>query len=243
MSLLYDAVTPANIPEDATLVAGYVDGLYANIAAMKARFPLAQIVSITINAADNAGDVLDVENGDATPAQAPGWVAARRASGHTWPTVYCSLSPWPVVQAAFLAVNVAEPDYWIADWTGNAHIPAGAVACQYNHDLPPGYDISVTIPTWPPQEAPVILAAPIVGPPVPTLDGKGYYLIGADGGVFNFGDAVNIGSLPGEGVVPAKPITGGALTPSGKGLWLTAADGGVFSLGDAVFYGSVPALP
>ena len=35
---------------------------------------------------------------------------------------------------------------------------------------------------------------------VPTPDGGGYWLIGADGGVFAFGDATSQGSLPGVGV-------------------------------------------
>ena len=35
---------------------------------------------------------------------------------------------------------------------------------------------------------------------VPTTDGRGYWLVGADGGIFSFGDATNLGSLPGLGV-------------------------------------------
>jgi hypothetical protein len=35
---------------------------------------------------------------------------------------------------------------------------------------------------------------------VPTPDGGGYWLIGSDGGVFAFGDATSLGSLPGVGV-------------------------------------------
>jgi hypothetical protein len=35
---------------------------------------------------------------------------------------------------------------------------------------------------------------------VPTLDGLGYWMVGSDGGVFAFGDAGYLGSLPGLGV-------------------------------------------
>jgi hypothetical protein len=35
---------------------------------------------------------------------------------------------------------------------------------------------------------------------VPSSDGKGYVLIGADGGIFAFGDASFEGSLPGIGI-------------------------------------------
>ena len=35
---------------------------------------------------------------------------------------------------------------------------------------------------------------------VPSAHGKGYLLVGSDGGMFAFGDAVMLGSLPGIGV-------------------------------------------
>jgi len=63
----------------------------------------------------------------------------------------------------------------------------------------------------------------------------GYYELGSDGGIFNFG-APFFGS---EGGQPLnKPIVGMAVTPDGGGYWLVASDGGIFSFGDAVFYGS-----
>ncbi len=67
-------------------------------------------------------------------------------------------------------------------------------------------------------------------------DGRGYWIVDSDGGVFNFGDAGFFGSLGGTRL--AKPIVGIAPTPSGRGYYLTAADGGVFTFGDAVFAGS-----
>lgn len=82
------------------------------------------------------------------------------------------------------------------------------------------------------------LAAPIVG--VAWADAKGYWLVGADGGVFNFGDARFYGSA--AGIPLAKPVVGMAATPTGHGYWLIASDGGVFSFGDAHFYGSLSRL-
>jgi hypothetical protein len=73
-----------------------------------------------------------------------------------------------------------------------------------------------------------------------TPDGKGYWLVGADGGVFAYGDAVFYGSL--GAVKLYGPIVGMAATPDGKGYWLVALDGGVFAFGDAVFYGSMGAV-
>ena len=77
--------------------------------------------------------------------------------------------------------------------------------------------------------------APFVGMAA-TPDGKGYWLVASDGGVFSFGDATFHGS---EGGKPLnQPIVGMAATPDGKGYWLVASDGGVFSFGNATFHGS-----
>ena len=80
----------------------------------------------------------------------------------------------------------------------------------------------------------------------------GYWLLGADGGVFSFGDAQFYGSLPQIGYYACRfraPRTSSTprssastSTVSGKGYWLVASDGGVFSFGDAVFYGSTGAM-
>ena len=73
---------------------------------------------------------------------------------------------------------------------------------------------------------------------IATPDGGGYYLIGADGGVFAYGDANYYGSLPSLKITPNQPIVGAALTADGKGYYLVGKDGGVYTFGDAKFYGS-----
>ena len=70
--------------------------------------------------------------------------------------------------------------------------------------------------------------------------GSGYWLAGADGGVFNFGVAQFDGS--GGSLHLRAPIVGMATTPGGGGYWLVASDGGVFTFGDAVFHGSTGGL-
>ncbi len=79
------------------------------------------------------------------------------------------------------------------------------------------------------------------GVPTPTFDGKGYWLVASDGGVFAFGDALFYGST--GGLPLTKPVVGMAATPDGKGYWLVASDGGVFAFGDALFYGSTGGIP
>ncbi len=88
---------------------------------------------------------------------------------------------------------------------------------------------------------------PIVGI-VATSTGKGYWMVGSDGGVFAFGDATFVGSsgqinpaLAAGGsnsFMPNKPIVGLVPTTDGRGYWMVAADGGIFAFGDAGFYGS-----
>ncbi len=65
---------------------------------------------------------------------------------------------------------------------------------------------------------------------------QGYWLVGADGGIFTFGDAGYYGSEGGQHL--NRPIVGMAATPDNKGYWLVGADGGIFTFGDAGYYGS-----
>jgi len=76
---------------------------------------------------------------------------------------------------------------------------------------------------------------------VPTSDGRGYWLVGTDGGVFAFGDATYVQSLPGLGV-HVNDIAGIVPTSDGKGYWLVGRDGGVFAFGDATYVQSLPGL-
>lgn len=143
MRTMYDAVTPANIPADAEAVAGYIDGRYAWSQADWARFSTPVKVTIAVFAAHDAR-CLDVETGDATPDQAPGWVARQRANGDPHPWVYCSESVWSQVRQAFAAQGVPEPIWWIAAYPGSAgagNLYPGAHAHQWIDDGP--YDRSV----------------------------------------------------------------------------------------------------
>ena len=150
---MFDAIAAKapGIPVDAEMVAGYVDGAFAWSAADWARFQRAVLVEIACFASTNLGQVLDVEKGNATPAQAPAWVHMRRAEGCD-PTVYCSLLSWPTAKAAFAAAGIAGPHWWVADYSlGQApQIPEGAVALQYT-DNPPSspYDTSIVADYWP----------------------------------------------------------------------------------------------
>jgi hypothetical protein len=165
---MYDAVDASRIPRGVGLVAGYVDGAYRWASSDWDLFPDAVWVGIAVAAGTNLGEVLDVERGDATPDQAPGWVKRRRDNGID-PTVYCSEALWADCRAAFAGAGVAEPHWWIASWPGGGPtVPAGAVAHQYLHPGP--VDVSVVADYWPGIDpAPASLPPPI-GPGAVTFD-------------------------------------------------------------------------
>lgn len=154
MRLMYDSVTPSAIPKNAAMVAGYVNGRYAWSSQDWDLFPNAVKVRIATRASVFDAHVLDVEPGDATPEEAPGWVWARRMGGLVMPAVYCNLSTWPTVRNAFLYEGMSEPLYWIAHYDGKFDIPPGAVAKQYLPNFQ-GTDHSAVADFWPGVDAPL----------------------------------------------------------------------------------------
>ena len=79
------------------------------------------------------------------------------------------------------------------------------------------------------------LNQPVVGMAA-TKDGKGYWLVASDGGIFAFGDATFHGST--GSLHLNQPVVSMAPSSAGGGYWLVASDGGIFAFGDAPFYGS-----
>jgi hypothetical protein len=111
MRTMGDAVDPADIPLTVDIVGVYRNGLFAaDPAKVAARFPAAKYVTVWIDVngtCPHSAQVLDVEEGDAGPAQAPGWVKARRAVVHTsLPTLYCDRAVLPDVQRECAAAGL-----------------------------------------------------------------------------------------------------------------------------------------
>jgi hypothetical protein len=80
------------------------------------------------------------------------------------------------------------------------------------------------------------LNAPIVGM-VLSHSGDGYFLVGADGGVFAFGNALFEGSCPGIGGCVGTAVAV-VTDPSGEGYWVMTNSGQVYGFGDAGYYGA-----
>lgn len=158
---MYDAADPSGIPRTAKMVAAYVDG-YEWADRARHLFPHATVVTIAVNAADDA-DVLDVEPGAATIWQVRGWLKRQIARGYYKPTVYCTPSRRLLIIPLTMRVR---KDWWIAAWTGRPYTIPGAAAVQYASNR--YYDTSlVADPAWPhrkPPHRPHV--APITRPPV-----------------------------------------------------------------------------
>ena len=154
--LMYDSTDPNAIPANAAMVAYYIDGANQSVvlawrsALAAGRFASAIKVKIAVLASTNDGDVLDVENGDAFPWEAPGWVIMRRAAGKD-PVVYVNLSNWNATRNEFQQRGIPEPHWWLADYDNVAVIPAGTIAKQYANVIytHANYDISLVADTWP----------------------------------------------------------------------------------------------
>ncbi|HMD46642.1 MAG TPA: hypothetical protein VKG43_10800 [Acidimicrobiales bacterium] len=84
---------------------------------------------------------------------------------------------------------------------------------------------------------PFSLQVPCKPPPVRPY---GYYMVGLDGGVFNFGNLPFCGST--GAIALNQPVVGIAATHDAGGYWEVARDGGLFAFGDAGAYNSLPGL-
>lgn len=133
MIVLFDSVDLGQFPVGPQAVAGYVDGAFANAQALAARFPHARLLTIAVDPAHDA-EALDIENGDATPADAAQWFARQVARGVQRPCLYASVGLMqaqvvPVLKAAGIGRDVVR--LWTAHYAGLhvcAHDTCGELA-------------------------------------------------------------------------------------------------------------------
>jgi hypothetical protein len=139
------------------MYAGYVGGNWPTYEAVKARFPDALVLSIAVNSSEDAM-VLDVEKGDATPADVPAWVERQIARGSV-PIIYCSSSVLPDVAM----LRIPGIFWWVANYGGTVELGGNVIGHQYVDTGP--YDMSVFV-----DYIPGIDPSPIPPPPArPTL--------------------------------------------------------------------------
>jgi hypothetical protein len=141
----YDSTTPSEIPAHQP-IAAYADGEYA-VERSSVSDP-AQVIWIDVSGGDTNATALDVEPGDATPAEVAGWVRDRLAAHPgALAIVYTMRSEWAAAKASVATLPAsmrAQVRWWIADPTGQPHIVPGSQATQWYWG--PDYDINSAVP-------------------------------------------------------------------------------------------------
>lgn len=184
-TLMYDSIRVAGLPSSALIVAGYLDGTYANWAELTAKFPGVPKVAGDVNGSTPGAEFRDWETGD-KGGNLEQWVIAHNVlnkNGAKDAVIYCNRSTIPEVRQ-LTGSQVLGKDYflWIATGDNTLYGPStlpGIVACQYLWTA--SYDVSVVWPTagvwWTggavtpakPAPKPVALPPGVKYPPVRNL--------------------------------------------------------------------------
>ena len=201
--LMRDSVNPDAIPLAGLFVAaGYADGRYAWTSAQWARFDPVPVKLSIVCFPGSDGDILDIEQGCASPADAAGWCDRFNRPHRRRPTLYVNRGNWNAVRAA---IGSRPVDFWVSTLDGSLVSFAVAVQncgalgsgdpCQTSGD----YDESVILdPSWT-GGMPVSISAHLTFPsPI-----HGRILAGASW--YNWGDAVN-GTLSVVQGYPPPPV-------------------------------------
>lgn len=118
--VMYDSVTVGEIPTDAEAVALYIDGNFKNWEEWTHK---SNKLSVAVSPEHDAA-CLDVETGDATPAQAPAWVHRQLQRKQYKPVLYANRSTMPQVIAELNKAGIPRTSVrlWSAHYDGFAHI-------------------------------------------------------------------------------------------------------------------------
>lgn len=159
-TVMYDDINLSLIPKDAQAVAGYVGGRWPTFGRLRAAFPGAKRrISIAVSVGEDA-DILDIENGDATNAQAASWFVRQRKRGARKPGFYTSVSNVGPLLAVLKRAGIGRPEVviWSAHYTDVSHLcgpkcypgmPTLADATQYtDHALGRSLDASRVAPSF-----------------------------------------------------------------------------------------------
>lgn len=136
--VMLDDTNPSLLLVGADIYGVYVDGRFANEAAVRAKFPHVPLLTITVLGGD--ADAGDIETGDMTPASGAQWAQRQIRKGHR-PVCYANRSTMPAVIAELRKRGIARSQVklWVADYTFVPHLPVfmwgahptTADACQW----------------------------------------------------------------------------------------------------------------
>jgi hypothetical protein len=156
MIALIDTVTPGDLRgfSEGDAFAGYVAGSFADLATIERDYPGHRFVSVTPDP-DDVAEFCDCETGDLVAAQVIPWILRMHKGGIWRPGVYADAARLPEVLPD-LARKLPRTLYrvWGADWNGEANVPEGWDAHQYENDKARDVDLSVCLDSFFPTLSP-----------------------------------------------------------------------------------------
>lgn len=122
--------TDVSLLPQADYFAGYLDGIFANIAVIHAKYPAAGILTIDV-LGTRVADCLDVEPGDASNTRVVPWFKAALSGGITKPCIYSSVSNIDTLVNLFNSAGIPRTAYrlWSAHYGSGSHI-CGPATCR-----------------------------------------------------------------------------------------------------------------
>lgn len=122
---MFDDVVVSLLPSGTSYAyAGYVNGLWPTFPELKAKFPGHHLLDISVFSSGNA-TCLDIENGDATIDDAPGWYERQVARGVYRPVFYTQASNLKALEQKMASVHVGRIGYrLLSAHYGKAHLCA-----------------------------------------------------------------------------------------------------------------------
>jgi PKD repeat protein len=201
----------------------------------------------TYTAAGSYSVTLTVTDAENSSASAIRQVSVAPLSTPTAPSFYrssppLSASPGTTYGYTFAALGFPDPTYSLAGapkWLTVSGTTGAVSGAPPSGTTSFSYSVVATDGVGSPATAgPFQVAVKVVSGG--NGSGHGYWLVGADGGIFSFGSAGFYGST--GSFTLQRPVVGISPTGDRKGYWLVASDGGIFAFGDSGYYGSLPGL-
>jgi len=134
--IMYDSVTPSQLPPGGYAYAGYIDGSYNDFDEIAHMYPHAQLLSITTSGNPAAhGVAVDDENGDANNPQAVTFVKDKLEQKINRPVAYTQASNLLTLEDELSGIPRTSYRLWSAHYTGTPHL-CSRMVCGYGSDTP-----------------------------------------------------------------------------------------------------------
>lgn len=121
-----DSTEVGNLPPGYDAYLGYIDGKFNTEASLRARFPAAQLVLLTVTGGTLQADGCDVEPGNLAPGNGCLWVRGKLVAEPGFrPVIYASVSQMPLVLRSMNDLDIERNEVRLL----SAHYGEGAHIC------------------------------------------------------------------------------------------------------------------